>query len=99
MRYVDGTLRLSASDLGAHLGCQRITALDVQAASGILEPPSYVDPALEVLQERGFRHENEYLEHLEAQGVEVVTLDSWDPEPTRDAMTSGVGAIAQATIV
>ena len=98
MRYVDGTLRLSASDLGAHLGCQRITALDVQAASGILEPPSYVDPALEVLQERGFRHENEYLEHLEAQGVEVVSLDSWDPEPTRDAMTSGVGAIAQATL-
>ena len=98
MRMEDGNLRLSASDLGNHLGCQRITALDVQAARGELRSPSYVDPALEVLQERGFQHEREYLDHLADQGIGVASLDSFDPKPTLDAMASGVGAIAQATL-
>jgi predicted RecB family nuclease len=91
-------LRLSASDLGNHLGCQRITALDVKAARGELFSPSYVDPALEVLQERGFQHEREYLDHLSDQGIDIVSLESFHPQPTLDAMASGVGAIAQATL-
>ena len=48
-------------------------------------------------------HENAYLAHLEAQGVSVLNLRDIDDSEralahTREAMESGVEAIAQATL-
>ena len=103
MRLENGELRLSASDLGSHLGCDRITALNIQASDGRLTPPVFNDPALEALQQRGFEHEEEYLDHLEKKGLSVVRLDpeiygDSAIEATREAMDAGVGAIAQPTL-
>ena len=71
MRLVDGRIRLSATDLANHLGCRHLTGLDHASAHGLLPAPSWQDPALEVLQERGFRHEAAYLAHLESHGLSV----------------------------
>jgi predicted RecB family nuclease len=103
VRLENGELRLSASDLGSHLGCDRITALNILASDGALTAPVFNDPALEALQERGFEHEEEYLVHLETQGASIVRLDPEDYsdqaiEATLDAMRSGVSAIAQPTL-
>jgi uncharacterized protein len=78
VRLEKGELRLSASDLGSHLGCDRITALNILASDGALTPPVFNDPALEALQERGFEHEEEYLDHLETLGSSIIRLDPED---------------------
>ena len=103
MRLEKGELRLSASDLGSHLGCDRITALNILASDGALTPPTFNDPALEALQERGFEHEEEYLDHLETLGSSIIRLDPEDYsdqaiDATLAAMRSGVSAIAQPTL-
>jgi predicted RecB family nuclease len=103
LRLNNGELRLSASDLGSHLGCDRITALNILATSGTLVPPVFNDPALEALQQRGYEHEEEYLDHLETKGSSIVRLDPEDYSDqaitaTLEAMNSGVDAIAQPTL-
>ena len=64
MRFQGGRPRLSASDLPNHLGCHHPTALDLEAVHGRLSPPTWRDPSLEVLQQRGLEHEGQYLDHL-----------------------------------
>jgi hypothetical protein len=44
MIYLDGTYRLSATDLAAHLGCHHLTQLGVRAARRELKRPQYYDP-------------------------------------------------------
>ena len=55
MRLLAQTLQLSASDLSHYLGCHHRTALDLSVALGLLKPPTWVDPALALLQEVGHR--------------------------------------------
>ena len=76
MRLKAGRPRLSASDLANHLGCHHLTALDLDAAHGRLKPPTWRDPALEVLIERGFEHETKYLEHLRGLGMTVTEVET-----------------------
>ncbi len=90
------TVRLSASDLANHLGCRHLTRLDLEAARGRLVAPLYKDPMLEVLKERGFQHEDEYVRHLAALGRSVARLQG-GAEETRAALRSGVDVIVQAT--
>ena len=102
MRIKAGRPRLSASDLANHLGCHHLTALDLDAAHGRLKPPTWRDPALEVLIERGFQHEANYLEHLRERGL-TVTEVSTDTEgsafdATVAAMQDGADVIVQATL-
>ena len=100
MRQADNQLRLSATDLANHLGCRHLTALDIQASYGQLAPPVWRDPILEVLQERGFRHENEYLEHLRREGLSVLRLEEIEQRSpvlrTIQAMRQGPDVIVQA---
>jgi uncharacterized protein len=101
-RTPDG-IRLSATDLAHHLSCRHLTTLERAATARELEPPRWRDPALEVLEARGLRHERAYLEHLRAQGAQVIDLrDSSTAgdaaERTRAALRSGVDVIAQATL-
>jgi len=104
MKLHNSSLRVSASDLSNHLGCRHLTFLDLQVARKELTAPSYEDPALEALKERGSQHEKEYIEHLRSQGLSIVELpESVDPETgfaaTCEAMRSGSDVIVQATLL
>lgn len=105
MRKQDGYIHLSASDLSNHLGCRHLTALDQAVAEGRLEGPSWRDPALAVLEQRGFTHEKNYLGYLsDVRGLTVVEIENEGAvgtvfECTRYAMQKGVQVISQATLV
>ncbi len=104
MKLHEDGLRLSASDLGNHLGCRHLTYLDLCVARGDLEAPAYKDPALEALQERGFQHEKAYIEHLREQGLSTVELPELDNpeaqlEAARQVMHRGPDVVVQATLL
>ena len=96
-------LRLSATDLANHLACPHLTALDLAAAEGRLTAPLRDDPQLEALKQRGFEHEQAYLEHLRSQGRTICELgEAGDADEaagrTIDAMRAGADVIVQATL-
>ena len=104
MRLQDGKAFFSASDLANHLGCRHLTRLDLRVARGEMQSPSYRDPALEALQERGYQHERNYIERLRSQGLSVVELpEMGDPDAnykqTCEAMHEGPDVIVQATLL
>ncbi|MBI1318338.1 MAG: TM0106 family RecB-like putative nuclease [Candidatus Hydrogenedens sp.] len=103
MKKTDTTIRLSASDLVGHLNCTHLTELDLNVASGALQKPKVWDPLLEVLRERGYRHERELVQHLVDQGLASVTVDGVDitddaVAQTREAMEVGTDVIIQAAL-
>lgn len=75
MQLRDNSLLLSASDLIGHLNCRHLTGLDIEVARGTLPKPAVWDPLLQILWERGARHEQGYVEHLKAQGFDVIVID------------------------
>ena len=60
MRMAGSEIELSASDLSGFLSCIHLTASDLAVAQGKREPPTWVDPVLIVLRERGLEHERGY---------------------------------------
>jgi uncharacterized protein len=101
---VDSTnnVRLSATDLANHLACRHLTSLDLSLAKGEIAGPSWENPHLKVLRQRGFEHERAYVESLRSRGLTVVDLSS-EPEETACeatwiAMKRGADAIVQATL-
>jgi len=95
-------LLLSATDLANHLACRHLTALDRAVAEGRTQPPAWRDPALDLLRERGLAHERAYVEHLRAEGLDVVGLRELEGddavERTAAAMREGAGVIVQAAL-
>ena len=71
MRMAGGTLEFSASDLIGHLNCRHLSELNRRVLDGILTKPSFWDPSLELLRERGRIHESAFVEHLR------VTVPKW----------------------
>jgi uncharacterized protein len=74
--------------------------LDFAVANGRLEAPKRWDPFVETLRERGARHEQRYIDHLEASGlaitvVEGVGIDSEAVSWTREVMSRGAEVIVQ----
>ncbi|NVK41571.1 MAG: TM0106 family RecB-like putative nuclease [Oceanospirillaceae bacterium] len=103
MKEIEGTLQLSATDLVGHLNCDHLTSQDMQVATGQLAKPDYYDPLLEILQERGDRHEKSYIEHLETSGFETTRIDCIDitedaVAATLEAMQAGKEIIVQAAL-
>jgi uncharacterized protein len=102
MKIDGGLLRLSATDLGKHLGCRHLTELDRQVAEGTRAFPNWHDPALAPLQKRGLAHEEAYVAHLQAQGRRILSLRDMDGETAREravqAMREGVEVIVQADL-
>jgi predicted RecB family nuclease len=103
MRIEKIQLEISASDLAKHLACRHLTSLDLRAARGEIDRPHWHDPALAVLQERGFRHEAAYLSHLKDLGHTVLADENGLDEDARlprtfSAMKSGIEVIAQADL-
>jgi predicted RecB family nuclease len=102
VRTASNTLELSASDLSQFLACRHRTALDLAVARGLRPAPSWVDPALILLQERGLEHERRYVDTLRRQGLRAVDLSagSIDDAVSRasDAMRAGVDVIIQPAL-
>ncbi len=101
--HADGAgLRLAATDISNHLACRHLTQLDRAVAEGRLALPAWRDPALVLLQERGLAHERAFLEHLRAEGLEVVEPEGdsgrLPVERATAAMRAGAGAIVQAEL-
>jgi uncharacterized protein len=97
MQLIDGNFLLSATDLSKHLACRHATSLDLKAGRGEIEHIYRNDPSIEVLEERGRRHEAAYLAYLQDKGYDLLT-EGGGLDRTRDAMKSGAGVIAQADL-
>ncbi len=103
MKRLNGTIHLSTSDIVGHLNCNHLSALDVRVASGLLAKPDHYDPLLEILRERGYRHEQAYIEHLEARGYKITVIEGFDiteeaVEATIEAMRKGKAIITQGAL-
>jgi predicted RecB family nuclease len=103
MQVSGKAIQLSASDLVGHINCRYLTDLDLKVAKGALAKPTYQDPGLDLLIERGRLHEQGYLEHLKGQGrtvtvIEGVGVDSTSLAATLVAMKVGAPVIAQAAL-
>ncbi|PDT46645.1 nuclease [Sinorhizobium fredii] len=103
MQRIGPELILSAYDLVGHLNCRHLTALDLQVAEGALAKPARWDPLLEILQERGLRHEEDFLQHLKQRGLEATAIAGIEVNKdtvgaTLAAMRSGSPIIVQAAL-
>jgi len=90
MRMSGSRIELSASDLSSFLDCVHLTSLDLAVARGDRAPPTWTDPVLIVLRERGLEHERGYVEELRAQGLSVTDLDGFVGE---DAVARAISAM------
>ncbi len=76
----DGTLRLSPTDLANHLACAHLTQLELAVQRGELERPHVVDPYGQIILRKGNEHEAAYLARLEADGLRVARMLTYDDE-------------------
>lgn len=103
MHLEHSNLRLSASDLIGHLNCRHLTKLELAVARGELAKPSSWNPELELLRERGRRHEAAYIQHLRNAGHSVAVIpghqvDVGSVMATAEAMRAGTEIIVQAAL-
>jgi uncharacterized protein len=101
MKERHGTVYVSATDLANHLSCRHLTTLDIRLAKEEIAAPSWENPHLRVLQQRGLEHERSYIDDLRARGLSLVDLSN-EPEETageatQAAMKGGAQAIVQAS--
>jgi len=103
MRDRVSQIELSASDLVGFLNCGQLTTLDLKVVSGELGKPSNYDPFLDVLRERGLRHEQAFIERLNrlgltAETIEGVSIEDANVAATINAMNRGVDVIIQGAL-
>jgi len=101
----DGKLIVSATDLVGFLECGHLSALDLAVANGTLEKPHFTDATLDLIRDRGGRHEVRYIEQLEREGRRITRLDGDRARPYEEraaetivAMRRGDDVIYQATV-
>ena len=87
MKNLQGTVTLSATDLANHLSCRHLTTVDLRLAKGEITEPTWENPHLHVLQQRGLEHEKAYVEWLRSQGLAVVDLSN-EQEATAGASSA-----------
>lgn len=97
MKYQNNHFSLAATDLSNHLSCEHLTQLERKVALGKLKRPSYRDPSLDVLIQRGREHEAAYVKHL-SKDKKVVDLRGQSQSAALDAMKAGVDVIVQAIL-
>ena len=103
MRRNAGSILLTASDLVGHLNCRHLTQLDLAVMDGHLAKPVRWDPLLELLAERGARHEQGFVDHLKASGHEAtmiagIGIDDDAVSQTHAAMKAGTPIIIQGAL-
>ena len=76
----DGTLRLSPSDLSAHLACPHLTTLSLEVLREEREQPQVDDTHRDLIFRKGREHEAAYLERLEREGRSIVRIPTYDDE-------------------
>jgi uncharacterized protein len=95
---LEGTLRLSPTDLANHLACPHLTQLELRVVRRELERPHVVDPYGRIIMAKGNEHEAAHLARLEASGLAVVRMLTYDDEgfdeeqarrDTEDAIRAG----------
>src|SRR6266700_1347061 len=97
MKISNQVVSLSATDLANHLSCPHLTTLDLRLANGDVAAPTWNNPHLRVLQQRGLEHEKAYIESLRTRGFAILDLSGdADGKATLEAMKSGAQAIVQA---
>jgi predicted RecB family nuclease len=102
MRLSGIAVELSASDLSQSLSCRHLTALNLAVALGRRSPPSWRDPVLVVLRQRGLDHERGYVDGLRAQKLTIIDLSDNEADDavanSIEAMRSGVDVVVQAAL-
>ena len=100
MEYVQGNIRLSATDVANHLSCKHLTTLNLLLAKGAVSAPEWANPDLKVLQQLGLDHEKAYVDNLRSRGLSIVDIsqEANSRDATLDAMKKGVQVIVQATL-
>ena len=102
MRMSGSDVELTASDLSAFLNCVHLTALDLAVAQGKQDSPSWIDPVLIVLRDRGLEHERRYVEDLRAAGLTVTDFSEFFGEDairrSKAAIRDGVEVILQPAL-
>ncbi len=108
-KHLDGTIVVSATDLVGYLACDHLLTLELERIAGLRDKPVRYDPELELLQERGDRHEHDHLERLRAEGRSIVEIapelrSARTPDElraaaaaTEAAMRDGADVVFQAT--
>ena len=76
----DGTLKLSPTDLANHLACPHLTQLELRVVRGMLERPQLTDPYGRIIMAKGNEHEAAHLARLEASGLGVARMLTYDDE-------------------
>jgi uncharacterized protein len=102
MHKCDDTITYSASDLVVFLGCSHCTTLDLINLDTPLERAA-PDEQVELIQDKGFAHEADYLATLSVGGGSLVKLSSQgnfaeNLAATRAAMADGADIIFQAAL-
>ena len=98
MKLVSDKIQLSATDLSNHLGCRHLTELNRLCALKEIPKPSWNDPALRVLAQRGDEHEEAYVKYLRDQGFTVESLKGKSFDATISAMERGIDVIVQPAL-
>jgi predicted RecB family nuclease len=101
MKFRDGSLAFSPSDLAAFIACPHLTTLQVGVALDQLPKPFRHNPHADLVRRKGEEHEAAYLASL---GPDVVRIGEpweigWDiaADATAQAMADGAPVIYQAT--
>ena len=103
MQRIDGTLIYSPSDLHRFVECEHLTSLQVQVSGDLIAPPERIDEGLDLLRMKGLEHERAWLRRLEAEGLDVTTIDldgNWAvaADRTERAMRAGAAVIYQGVL-
>ena len=103
MRKIGAALQFNATDLVGYLNCRHLAVLDRAVAEGALEKPKFWDPVVDILWQRGAKHEANYIEHLVKSGlgpVKIAGIEVTDVAvaETLAAMKAGSHVIVQGAL-
>jgi len=102
MQKKDNKYILSAGDINGFLNCKRVTELDTLVVDKKLRAPEFSNPHLKVMQDRGFEHEQTYVDFLQSQGLTFKSAEAGDGEDayqkTISLMREGVDIITQGVL-
>jgi predicted RecB family nuclease len=76
----DDSLLLSATDLANHLACAHLTQLELAVSRGERQRPRVDDAYGQIIMRKGNEHEAAHLALLEAQGLRVLRLKTYEDE-------------------
>lgn len=104
MQNRDSGRLYAATDLVNFLECEHITSLDLQDLVSPL-PRAEVDESTQLIQQKGYEHEDAYVQYLRDQGKSVVDIAEGNEglqarvDATIKAMRAGVDVVFQATLL